>query len=357
MPAFWTAHAGLDHACMIKARTMCKNVGVRFRISLQSNLYYHFDSWSHEQVSPRRLFHVSGSPLNMNKCHLAGSSTSVGRPWTWTSVTSQALPRQWVALEHEQVSPRRLFHVSGSPLNMNKCHLAGSSTSVGRPWTWTSVTSQALPRQWVALEHEQVSPRRLFHVSGSPLNMNKCHLAGSSTSVGCPWTWTSVTSQALPRQWVALEHEQYIYRHRNAFYTTLNCYSSGGERKLVYNGSLESHMDADPALLPYTQYEYMVAAVNSQGMASSQWAVVTTKEAPPQDVPSPLVMVRCTSLKSLLIFLVMVRCTTFESILLFNYKNGQSTVATNTTFYLLPTMCMCFISGHRALVIVIKICI
>ena len=61
-------------------------------------------------------------------------------------------------------------------------------------------------------------------------------------------------------------------------------------------------MDADPALLPYTQYEYMVAAVNSQGMAASQWAVVTTKEAPPQDVPAPLVMVSRTTLKKLLVF-------------------------------------------------------
>ena len=72
------------------------------------------------------------------------------------------------------------------------------------------------------------------------------------------------------------------------------CDFSGGEHTLVcsINGSQEKLcMDTDSALQPYTQYEYKVQAFNSQGMTASVWTRVTTKEAPPQDVPVPLVKV------------------------------------------------------------------
>ena len=63
------------------------------------------------------------------------------------------------------------------------------------------------------------------------------------------------------------------------------------ERTLVYSGTQVSHVDDDTALRPYTRYEYMVTAVNSQGKADSEWRRIRTKEAPPENVPPPTITV------------------------------------------------------------------
>ena len=66
---------------------------------------------------------------------------------------------------------------------------------------------------------------------------------------------------------------------------------TGGPRKLVYQGPEERFIDTDPALLPYTQYEYMVIAYNNEGQVSSEWESIRTMEAPPIGVPAPTVKV------------------------------------------------------------------
>ena len=67
---------------------------------------------------------------------------------------------------------------------------------------------------------------------------------------------------------------------------------TGGPRKLLYQGPAESFRDRDSQLLPFTEYEYLVSAFNSEGYVSSEWERVRTKEAPPFGVPPPVVKVR-----------------------------------------------------------------
>ncbi|KAG9484595.1 hypothetical protein GDO78_010137 [Eleutherodactylus coqui] len=55
--------------------------------------------------------------------------------------------------------------------------------------------------------------------------------------------------------------------------------------ELVFNGSSLSFQDVD--LLPFTEYEYQVWAVNSAGRTSSSWAHCRTGPAAPEGVPAP----------------------------------------------------------------------
>ncbi|XP_071996224.1 usherin isoform X2 [Engystomops pustulosus] len=55
--------------------------------------------------------------------------------------------------------------------------------------------------------------------------------------------------------------------------------------KLVFNGSSLSFQDVD--LLPYTEYEYQVWAVNAAGRTSSSWTRCRTGPAAPEDIPPP----------------------------------------------------------------------
>lgn len=66
---------------------------------------------------------------------------------------------------------------------------------------------------------------------------------------------------------------------------------SYGVTKLVYNGSAERYTDRDSELLPFSEYEYSVAAVNTVGKVNSLWAAVNTKEAAPDSVPAPSILV------------------------------------------------------------------
>ncbi|GAB1285872.1 Usherin [Apodemus speciosus] len=54
---------------------------------------------------------------------------------------------------------------------------------------------------------------------------------------------------------------------------------------LIYNGSLSSFMDSK--LLPFTEYEYQVWAVNSAGKAASNWARCQTGPAAPEGLKAP----------------------------------------------------------------------
>ncbi|XP_058895005.1 usherin [Kogia breviceps] len=54
---------------------------------------------------------------------------------------------------------------------------------------------------------------------------------------------------------------------------------------LTYNGSSSSFMDME--LLPFTEYEYQVWAVNSAGKASSSWKRCRTGPAPPEGLRAP----------------------------------------------------------------------
>ncbi|XP_077013931.1 usherin [Tamandua tetradactyla] len=54
---------------------------------------------------------------------------------------------------------------------------------------------------------------------------------------------------------------------------------------LTYNGSSSSFMDSE--LLPYTEYEYQVWAVNSAGKAPSNWTWCKTGPAPPEGLRAP----------------------------------------------------------------------
>ncbi|XP_060145902.1 usherin [Globicephala melas] len=54
---------------------------------------------------------------------------------------------------------------------------------------------------------------------------------------------------------------------------------------LTYNGSSSSFMDME--LLPFTEYEYQVWAVNSAGKASSSWTRCRTGPAPPEGLRAP----------------------------------------------------------------------
>ena len=67
--------------------------------------------------------------------------------------------------------------------------------------------------------------------------------------------------------------------------------ASYGPTKLVYNGSALRYTDKDSNLLPYTDYQYSVTALNNVGKVSSLWEVVSTKEAPPDSVPAPAINV------------------------------------------------------------------
>ena len=64
---------------------------------------------------------------------------------------------------------------------------------------------------------------------------------------------------------------------------------------MLYSGVDRSYQDRDPALLPYTSYEYKVVAANTEGTTHSLWGHVLTKEAPPSGVPAPIVKVRLAS--------------------------------------------------------------
>ena len=68
---------------------------------------------------------------------------------------------------------------------------------------------------------------------------------------------------------------------------------SPGDVILVYNGTELEVTDADPKLLPYQLYQYMVIAVNGAGKANSPWAEITTKQAPPTLVNPPVIVVSC----------------------------------------------------------------
>ncbi len=62
------------------------------------------------------------------------------------------------------------------------------------------------------------------------------------------------------------------------------------EELLVFiwtEGPLE-FIDASDSLLPFSEYEYRVTAVNSKGSASSFWTSVRTLEAEPQGMDAPL---------------------------------------------------------------------
>ena len=61
--------------------------------------------------------------------------------------------------------------------------------------------------------------------------------------------------------------------------------------KLLYSGLDVSILDNDPALKPFTVYEYAVMAYNQIGSVSSLWKDVKTKEAPPDNVPAPKIKV------------------------------------------------------------------
>ncbi|NP_067383.3 usherin precursor [Mus musculus] len=54
---------------------------------------------------------------------------------------------------------------------------------------------------------------------------------------------------------------------------------------LIYNGSFRSFMDSE--LLPFTEYEYQVWAVNSAGKAASNWTRCRTGPAPPEGLQAP----------------------------------------------------------------------
>ncbi|KAM8945416.1 usherin [Pelodytes ibericus] len=56
---------------------------------------------------------------------------------------------------------------------------------------------------------------------------------------------------------------------------------------LVYNGSVTSYRDE--RLLPYTDYEYQVWAVNSAGERSSPWVSCRTGPAAPEGIPEPTI--------------------------------------------------------------------
>jgi len=66
---------------------------------------------------------------------------------------------------------------------------------------------------------------------------------------------------------------------------------SYGIIKLVYNGSADSYTDRDNELLPFTKYEFSVTAVNSVGKVDSLWTEIDTKEAPPENVAAPNILV------------------------------------------------------------------
>ena len=60
---------------------------------------------------------------------------------------------------------------------------------------------------------------------------------------------------------------------------------------MIYSGMAEQYQDRDSELQPYTEYEYMVMAFNSEGLVSSEWERTRTKEAPPFGVPVPIIKV------------------------------------------------------------------
>ena len=68
--------------------------------------------------------------------------------------------------------------------------------------------------------------------------------------------------------------------------------SSYGPIVNVYNGTRLRYSDYDDRVRPYTEYQYMVSAVNSVGKADGPWASVFTKEAPPSGLQPPDIKVR-----------------------------------------------------------------
>ena len=52
------------------------------------------------------------------------------------------------------------------------------------------------------------------------------------------------------------------------------------------------YLDTDPELLPYTDYECMVTAANSEGTVASEWSRVKTSEAAPEGMLKPRITVR-----------------------------------------------------------------
>lgn len=63
----------------------------------------------------------------------------------------------------------------------------------------------------------------------------------------------------------------------------------GNQWKLVYNGSNTLYVDSDPALIPFTRYEYRLVSHNSVGSTSSPPTPVRLEESKPESIPRPFV--------------------------------------------------------------------
>ena len=63
--------------------------------------------------------------------------------------------------------------------------------------------------------------------------------------------------------------------------------AGGGQVTTVFRGDGVSHLDNSSELLPAMQYQYRVTAANSVAGVTSDFAFVTTSEAPPQGVQAP----------------------------------------------------------------------
>ena len=76
---------------------------------------------------------------------------------------------------------------------------------------------------------------------------------------------------------------RYVLHRREAVKEVL-----GNTVTMVYNGSLLNFTDI--TVVPFQKYGYQVVCVNSKAKAQSEWVTVTTKSAPPEDVPVPRVL-------------------------------------------------------------------
>ena len=77
--------------------------------------------------------------------------------------------------------------------------------------------------------------------------------------------------------------------------------AGGSQVTMVFRGLAVSHLDDSSELLPAMEYQYRVTAANSVAGATSDFASVTTSEAPPQGVQAPeIVSVTSTSIALLI---------------------------------------------------------
>nr|XP_031294235.1 usherin [Camelus dromedarius]XP_031294237.1 usherin [Camelus dromedarius] len=172
---------------------------------------------------------------------------------------------------------RELFERETKAIHINTTHNSFGTRSLTvnqlKPFHRYEVRIQACTRlgcgssDWTSIQTPETAPQK----QPSPHLEVQMAPGGFQPTVSLLWT------EPLQPNGKVLYYE--LYRRQVATQT------GKSSPVLTYNGSLTSFKDAE--LLPFTEYEYQVWAVNSAGKAPSRWTRCRTGPAPPEGLGAP----------------------------------------------------------------------